>query len=97
MRGVENFINIDVSSMLSAGFLDQTAVYEGKRTLSSIYINFYVDLIVKNARSNGIIYSPNRRMFVSRLSTDKLKAEDYTTVTELRTLSSILGRALGWF
>lgn len=90
LRGAENYINIDVSSIFSAGFLEQTQIVEGKQTLASIYINFYVSYVTENVRTGAIIYSPSRQSFVSR-APGKVRAEDYTDVTELRALAAILG------
>eukprot|EP00048_Salpingoeca_helianthica_P015488 m.227034 g.227034 ORF g.227034 m.227034 type:complete len:1121 (-) comp17108_c0_seq1:180-3542(-) len=89
LRGCENFINIDVSSVFSGGFLEQTQTLD-KPTMSSIYISFYVNFIAENARTGNIIFSPSRQLFVSR-APGKIRAEDYTDLSELRALAGLLG------
>lgn len=59
LRSLENHITIDVSSILSNALLDQTLIGDGKRTtVATVYTNFYLDMLFKQAPAGNIYVSP---------------------------------------
>ena len=91
LRSIENYIQIDVSSVFSAGLLDQAVlVGEGKKTLASQYVAFYLSLIDNQAVKCELAASPLLRALVSQPSAN-YKAEEYTDAGELRSLAALLG------
>eukprot|EP00053_Salpingoeca_punica_P016483 m.155851 g.155851 ORF g.155851 m.155851 type:complete len:1117 (+) comp16973_c0_seq1:63-3413(+) len=89
LRNVENFVSVDVASIFSSGLLEQTLQSDpSKPNLSLIYLRFYVDLVMKNQL--GITFSPCRQCFVSR-NQGSFRAEEYTDLSEMRALCTLLG------
>ncbi|XP_065072072.1 nck-associated protein 1 homolog [Rhopilema esculentum] len=90
---VEESVNVDMGRIFNATLLQQTQSTDnsGGPTLTSTYTTWYIDVFLKRVTGDsGIIYSPARQAFVSR-SRSNLKAENYTDVTEMRSLAELLG------
>jgi NCK-associated protein 1 len=95
LQTIENFVNIDVTRIFNNVLLQQTQPHDshGERTVTSLYANWYLEVLLRKVSSGQIVYSPTRKAFVS-LSTEgspPFLAEEYSDGNELRALTELIG------
>lgn len=94
LRSVENYVNIDVSTILASSLLEQTVVGETAQgaqvTIATAYVNFYLEFIMKHGGARQVLISESRRCLVSKPGLE-IKAEHYTDAAELRALCRLIG------
>ncbi|EDQ87694.1 uncharacterized protein MONBRDRAFT_37880 [Monosiga brevicollis MX1] len=91
IRGVENFVSMDVSSLFSRLLLEQSILDEHRTTLAGVYVKFYCDMIFSHGNNGRIVNSASRHMLISMSGSSGFKAEDYTDARELQALCRLVG------
>ncbi|XP_070532704.1 nck-associated protein 1-like [Ptychodera flava] len=95
LQSIENYVHIDITRVFNNVLLQQTQPLDshGEKTVTNIYTNWYLEVLLRQVSTGNICYSPNHKAFVS-LSPDaqlQINAEEYSDVTELQALSELLG------
>ena len=95
LQTIENYVNIDVTRIFNNVLLQQTQPQDshGEKTITSLYTNWYLEVLLRRVSSGHIVYSPSRKAFVS-LSTEgqiPFFAEEYSDGNELRALTELIG------
>lgn len=96
LQTLENYIHIDVARIFNNVQLQQTQAKDGMtgdKTLTTLYTEWYLEVLLRQVTVGHIIYSPLQSSFVSLSTEDKLSfsAEEYTDIRELRALAEVLG------
>jgi NCK-associated protein 1 len=93
LKLVENYVNIDIVKAFHSVLLQQTQPLDanGQPTLTNVYSQCYVDMVLREVTVSGdICFSPWRKSFVSRHAL-AFKAEELTDIAELKALAELLG------
>eukprot|EP00730_Choanoeca_flexa_P000620 TRINITY_DN10272_c0_g1_i2.p1 TRINITY_DN10272_c0_g1~~TRINITY_DN10272_c0_g1_i2.p1 ORF type:complete len:1025 (+),score=341.73 TRINITY_DN10272_c0_g1_i2:399-3077(+) len=91
IRSVENYVNMDVSQLFATSLLDQSKLGDANfKTLASIYMSFYLELLFKHGVNGDICHSESRRCLVT-VGQAPVAAHEYTDARELQALCSLIG------
>jgi len=95
LQTVENYVHIDVTRVFNSVLLQQTQMVDGNgdKTITSLYVNWYADVLMRRVTTGHICYSPLQQAFVSLTTegTVPFNAEEFSDVTELRALAELIG------
>ena len=93
LQSIENYVNIDVTRIFNNVLLMQTQPQDsnGEKTLTSLYTNWYLEVLLRRVSSGQIVYSRSRRAFVSLSTEGHFFAEEYSDGNELRALTELIG------
>lgn len=93
LRCVENYANVDMSRICNHAMLQQTQPVDshGGITVCGMYSQWYVDILLRQVSSGNMLYSPNRKSFITKSATTNFKANEFTDPIELRALATLLG------
>lgn len=95
LQTIENHVNIDVTRIFNNVLLQQTQPQDshGEKTITSLYANWYLEVLLRRVSTGQIVYSPIRKAFVSLAMENTLPfyAEEYSDGNELRALTELVG------
>ncbi|CAH2224659.1 nck-associated 1-like isoform X1 [Pelobates cultripes] len=97
LQSIGHMINIDVTRIIRSTLLQQTQSTDvnGEHTMTSLYTNWYLECLLRQASTGLIVYSPTMRTFVDlprEMSGEQgLNAEEYSDVLEMKALAELLG------
>ncbi|XP_013397025.1 nck-associated protein 1 isoform X2 [Lingula anatina] len=96
LQSIENYVHVDIARIFNNVLPQQTQAndsFTGEKTITSIYTNWYLEVLMRQVSSGHIVYSPNQKAFVSLSSEEKLPftAEEYADIMELRALAELIG------
>ncbi|XP_028399660.1 nck-associated protein 1 homolog [Dendronephthya gigantea] len=93
LRCVENYANVDMSRICNHAMLQQTQPVDshGGITVCGMYSQWYVDILLRQVSTGNLLYSPNRKSFITKTATTNFKADEFTDPVELRALATLLG------
>ncbi|XP_077986054.1 nck-associated protein 1-like [Glandiceps talaboti] len=95
LQSIENYVHVDITRVFNNVLLQQTQPLDshGEKTVTNIYTNWYLEVLLRRVSTGNICYSPNHKAFVSLSSDGQLdvNAEEYSDITELRALAELLG------
>ncbi|XP_018424176.1 PREDICTED: nck-associated protein 1-like [Nanorana parkeri] len=97
LQSVAHLVNIDVTRTIRSTLLQQTQANDanGEQTITTLYTNWYLECLLRQASTGLIVYSPTMKCFVD-LPADMsgehgLNADEYTDVSEMKALAELLG------
>ncbi|XP_041454886.1 nck-associated protein 1-like isoform X2 [Lytechinus variegatus] len=95
LQSIESYVQVDITRVFNNVMLQQTQQQDshGEKTITMLYTNWYLEVFLRKVTTCHIIYSPHQKAFIS-LAPDKhlpFNAEEYTDVTELRSLAELIG------
>ncbi|XP_055996356.1 nck-associated protein 1-like isoform X6 [Ostrea edulis] len=102
LQGLENYVQIDIARVFNSVLPQQTQAtdsFNGEKTITANYTNWYLEVLLRRVTVNigQIVYSPNRKAFVTVAADNNSKenlylaAEEYADLTELRALAELIG------
>ncbi|KAF0311325.1 Membrane-associated protein Hem [Amphibalanus amphitrite] len=94
LQSVENYVHVDITRVFNHILLQQTQQLDshGDKTITALYTTWYSEVLLRRVSAGRICFSPSQRVFVS-LQADPAQpsAEEFTDVTELRSLAELIG------
>lgn len=96
LQRIETIVHIDVTRMFNDVILQQTQLADksGDKTITSLYTNWYIEVLLRRVSAGHIVQSPLQRSLVT-LSLDsqgtQFAADEYSDVNELQALAELIG------
>ncbi|KAF4010165.1 hypothetical protein G4228_001643 [Cervus hanglu yarkandensis] len=95
IQSLAQFLGADVSRVIRSALLQQTQPLDscGEQTITTLYTNWYLESLLRQASSGTIILSPAMQAFISlpREGEQNFSAEEFSDVSEMRALAELLG------
>lgn len=95
LHSIENYVHIDITRVFNDVLLQQTQPQDshGDKTITSLYTNWYLEVLLRKVSTGQIVYSPVQKAFVTLPSEQPVPflAEEFSDVTELRALAELIG------
>ncbi|XP_060162433.1 nck-associated protein 1-like isoform X5 [Globicephala melas] len=95
IKSLAQFLGADVSRVIRNALLQQTQPLDscGEQTITTLYTNWYLESLLRQASSGTIILSPAMQAFISlpRDGEQNFSAEEFSDISELRALAELLG------
>jgi len=95
LHSIENYVHIDITRVFNDVLLQQTQPQDshGDKTITSLYTNWYLEILLRKVSTGQIVYSPVQKAFVTLPSDQPVPflAEEFSDVTELRALAELIG------
>ncbi|KAL0611753.1 Nck-associated protein 1-like [Plecturocebus cupreus] len=95
IQSLAQFLGADASRVIRNALLQQTQPLDscGEQTITTLYTNWYLESLLRQASSGTIILSPAMQAFVSlpREGEQNFSAEEFSDISEMRALAELLG------
>ncbi|XP_069898349.1 nck-associated protein 1-like isoform X2 [Dipodomys merriami] len=95
IQSLAQFLGTDASRVVRHALLQQTQPLDacGEQTITTLYTNWYLESLLRQASSGTIILSPAMQAFISlpREGEQGFSAEEFSDVSEMRALAELLG------
>uniref|UniRef100_A0A8C3SL59 NCK-associated protein 1-like n=1 Tax=Chelydra serpentina TaxID=8475 RepID=A0A8C3SL59_CHESE len=95
IQSLGQFTCVDASRIIRNVLLQQTQPLDssGEQTLTTIYTNWYLEALLRQASTGAIVLSPAMQAFISvpREGEQSFSAEEFSDISEMRALAELLG------
>ncbi|KPM08243.1 hypothetical protein QR98_0067590 [Sarcoptes scabiei] len=95
LQSIESHVHIDMTRVFNNVLLQQTQAQDshGDKTITFLYTNWYLEVLLRKVSSDHIVYSPRQKAFVSLVIDPQMpfSAEEYSDINELRALVELIG------
>ncbi|MEJ1271157.1 hypothetical protein NN561_001991 [Cricetulus griseus] len=95
IQSLAQFLGADASRVVRNALLQQTQPLDscGEQTVTTLYTNWYLESLLRQASSGAIVLSPAMQAFISlpRDGEQNFSAEEFSDISEMRALAEILG------
>ncbi|XP_058869353.1 nck-associated protein 1-like [Acipenser ruthenus] len=95
LHTLSSYINVDVTRLVKNVLLQQTQPLDslGEQTITTLYTNWYLEGLLRQASNGTITHSPTMRAFMSQPSDNEqsFSAQEYSDICELQALSELIG------
>ncbi|OBS77371.1 hypothetical protein A6R68_16212 [Neotoma lepida] len=95
IQSLAQFLGADASRVVRNALLQQTQPLDscGEQTVTTLYTNWYLESLLRQASSGVIVLSPAMQAFISlpRDGEQNFSAEEFSDISEMRALAEILG------
>ncbi|XP_030633135.1 nck-associated protein 1-like [Chanos chanos] len=95
LHTLSSYISVDVTRLVKNVLLQQTQPLDsyGAQTITTLYTNWYLEGLLRQASNAVIIHCPTMHCFVNQNAENEqaFRAEEYSDVAELRALADLIG------
>lgn len=97
LQSVSHLVNIDIARTIRSTLLQQTQANDanGEQTITTLYTNWYLECLLRQASTGLIVYSPTLKCFIDLPAEmggeHGLNADEYTDVSEMKALAELIG------
>ncbi|XP_054384056.1 nck-associated protein 1-like isoform X2 [Pongo abelii] len=95
IQSLAQFLGADASRVIRNALLQQTQPLDscGEQTITTLYTNWYLESLLRQASSGTIVLSPAMQAFISlpREGEQNFSAEEFSDISEMRALAELLG------
>ncbi|XP_024916014.1 nck-associated protein 1-like isoform X2 [Cynoglossus semilaevis] len=95
LHSLSSYVNVDVSRLVKTVLLQQTQPVDsrGATTITTLYTNWYLESLLRQASSSLIVHCPSMHCFINQLSENEpvFKAEEFSDISELEALAELIG------
>nr|CAB3264230.1 nck-associated protein 1 [Phallusia mammillata] len=102
LQTVENYVHLDVTRIFNSVLLQQSQMMDshGEITVTTLYTQWYLEVMLRQVSAGSIIFSELRRHFVklpnshhesSSSNQPPVNPEEYSNINELKALAQIIG------
>ncbi|GAB1299944.1 Nck-associated protein 1-like [Apodemus speciosus] len=95
IQSLAQFLGADASRIVRNALLQQTQPLDssGEQTVTTLYTNWYLESLLRQASIGAIVLSPAMQAFISlpRDGEQNFSAEEFSDISEMRALAEILG------
>ncbi|XP_028969815.1 nck-associated protein 1-like isoform X2 [Esox lucius] len=95
LHTLSRYLSLDVTRLVKNVLLQQTQPLDsyGGQTITTLYTNWYLESLLRQASSALIIHCPTMHCFVNQTSENEqsFKAEEYSDIVEMQALAELIG------
>uniref|UniRef100_A0A667X2V1 NCK associated protein 1 like n=1 Tax=Myripristis murdjan TaxID=586833 RepID=A0A667X2V1_9TELE len=95
LHTLSSYINIDVTRLVKSILLQQTQPLDsqGAQTVTTLYTNWYLESLLRQASNSLIVHCPIMHCFVNQSTENEpgFRAEEYSDISELQALAELIG------
>ncbi|XP_043108126.1 nck-associated protein 1-like isoform X2 [Puntigrus tetrazona] len=95
LQSLSCYINIDVTRLVKSVLLQQTQPLDsyGAQTITTLYTNWFLEGLLRQASSALIVHCPTTQCFVNQNTENEqnFRAEEYSDICGLRSLAELIG------
>uniref|UniRef100_A0A3B4DIY9 NCK associated protein 1 like n=1 Tax=Pygocentrus nattereri TaxID=42514 RepID=A0A3B4DIY9_PYGNA len=95
LNTLSRYINVDIPRLLRSVLLQQTQPLDsqGVQTITTLYTNWYLEGLLRQASSSLIAHCPTMHCFINQNveNEQNFKAEQFSDICELRALAELIG------
>ncbi|XP_022064354.1 nck-associated protein 1-like [Acanthochromis polyacanthus] len=95
LHSLSSYINVDVTRLVKSVLLQQTQPLDsrGAQTVTTIYTNWFLESLLRQASNSLIVHCPTMQCFVSQATDNEptFRAEEFSDISELQALAELLG------
>uniref|UniRef100_A0AAQ5WYH7 NCK associated protein 1 like n=1 Tax=Amphiprion ocellaris TaxID=80972 RepID=A0AAQ5WYH7_AMPOC len=95
LHSLSSYVNVDVTRLVKSVLLQQTQPLDsrGAQTVTTIYTNWFLESLLRQASNSLIVHCPTMQCFVSQTTDNEptFRAEEFSDITELQALAELLG------
>ncbi|XP_068171059.1 nck-associated protein 1-like isoform X2 [Antennarius striatus] len=95
LHSLSSYINVDVTRLVKNVLLQQTQPLDshGGQTVTTLYTNWFLESLLRQASNALIIHCPTMQCFVNQTTDSEpgFRAEEFSDVSELQALAEIIG------
>lgn len=92
---LSSYINVDITRLVKNVLLQQTQPLDsrGGQTITTIYTNWFLESLLRQASNSLIVHSPTMHCFVNHATDNEpsFRAEEFSDISELQALAELLG------
>ncbi|XP_040890168.1 nck-associated protein 1-like [Toxotes jaculatrix] len=92
---LSSYINVDITRLVKSVLLQQTQPLDshGGQTITTLYTNWYLESLLRQASNSLIVHCPTRHCFVNQTTDNEpsFRAEEFSDVSELQALAELIG------
>ncbi|KAF6738772.1 Nck-associated protein 1-like [Oryzias melastigma] len=95
LHGLSSYISVDVTRLVKSVLLQQTQPLDshGGQTITTLYTNWYLEGLLRQASNSFIVHCPTMHCFVSQTTDNEhsFRAEEFSDISELHALAELIG------
>ncbi|XP_072237966.1 nck-associated protein 1-like [Leuresthes tenuis] len=95
LHSLSSYINVDVTRLVKSVLLQQTQPLDshGGQTVTTLYTNWYLEGLLRQASNSHIVHCPTMHCFVSQTTDTEpnFRAEQFSDISELQALAELIG------
>lgn len=95
LQSIENYVHLDITRVFNNVLLQQTQPQDshGDKTVTCLYTNWYLEVLLRRVSTGHICFSRNQRAFVTLSAEGQIpfSAEEFSDINELRALAELIG------
>lgn len=95
LHSLSSYINVDVTRLVKNVLLQQTQPLDsrGVQTITTLYTNWYLESLLRQASNSLIVHCPTMHCFVNQITDNEpsFRAEEYSDISELQALAELIG------
>ncbi|XP_039602736.1 nck-associated protein 1-like isoform X1 [Polypterus senegalus] len=92
---ISRYINVDVTRLVKSVLLQQTQPLDsmGDQTITTLFTNWYLEGLLRQASSGMITHSPTMQTFINQPTEQQqsFRAQEYTDISEMQALAELIG------
>ncbi|XP_062271347.1 nck-associated protein 1-like [Scomber scombrus] len=92
---LSSYISVDVTRLVKSVLLQQTQPLDsrGMQTITTLYTNWYLESLLRQASNSLIVHCPTMHCFVNQVTDNEpsFRAEEYSDISELQALAELIG------
>ncbi|XP_072522547.1 nck-associated protein 1-like [Salminus brasiliensis] len=95
LNTLSRYITVDIPRLVKSVLLQQTQPLDshGAQTITTLYTNWYLEGLLRQASSGAIAHCPTMHCFINHSTENEqnFKAEEFSDICELRALAELIG------
>uniref|UniRef100_A0A8C4GQB0 Nck-associated protein 1-like n=1 Tax=Dicentrarchus labrax TaxID=13489 RepID=A0A8C4GQB0_DICLA len=95
LHSLSGYINVDVTRLVKSVLLQQTQPLDsrGGPTMTTLYTNWYLESLLRQASNSLIVHCPTMHCFVNQTTDNdpSFRAEEFSDISELQALAELIG------
>ncbi|KAM6981225.1 nck-associated protein 1-like [Aplochiton taeniatus] len=95
LHALSSYVSVDVTRLVKSVLLQQTQPLDsqGGQTITTLYTNWYLEGLLRQASSSLIVHCPTMHCFVNQTTENEqsFRAEEYSDILELQALAELIG------
>nr|XP_043880478.1 nck-associated protein 1-like isoform X2 [Solea senegalensis] len=95
LHSFSSYLNVDITRLVKNVLLQQTQPMDarGAQTVTTLYTNWYLESLLRQASSSLIVHCPLMHCFLNQTSENDpgFKAEEFSDISELQALAELIG------
>ncbi|KAJ8259523.1 hypothetical protein GJAV_G00170300 [Gymnothorax javanicus] len=95
LHTLSHYVNVDITRLVKSVLLQQTQPLDsqGEQTITTLYTNWYLEGLLRQASSALIVHCPTMHCFINQPTENAqaFRAEEFSDILELQALAELIG------